>query len=375
MLDQRELPYREVVLRLQNYRWTTEAIREMVVRGAGTIGVAAGYAMAQAALAAPKLGFWQEVDAAARHVNAARPTAKNLSYAVERVLRAVRSASEVEEARRLAVSEAEALHADDIRMAEKIARAGARLVPKAKAALTHCNAGWLAYAGWGTALAPLYMAHARGERVFVYATETRPRGQGARLTTWELAQAGVPHALIADTAAGATIAAGQIGLVIVGADRIAANGDTANKIGTYTLAVLARRHRVPFYVAAPSPTFDAACPSGRGIPIEERDEREVLEVAGATPEGQWASVRVAAPGVRARNPAFDVTPAALIAGFVTECGIVRPNRRAIARYLAQAARERDHRRSQPSSTTRPTTERTAVEANPEAALLPAPPQR
>ena len=375
MLDQRELPYRETVLRLQKYRGTTEAIREMVVRGAGTIGVAGGYAMAQAALAAPSHGFWQEVDEAARHVSAARPTAKNLSYAVEQVLRAVRSASEVEEARRLAVSEAEHLHTDDIRMTERIAEHGAPLVPRGKAAMTHCNAGWLAYAGWGTALAPLYMAHARGERVFVYATETRPRGQGARLTTWELTQAGVPHALIADTAAGATMAAGEIGLVLVGADRIAANGDTANKIGTYTLAVLARRHRVPFYVAAPSPTFDAACPSGAKIPIEERDEKEVLEVGGLSPEGQWASVRVATPGVQARNPAFDVTPAELITGFITECGIVRPNRRAIARYLARAARERDRRRSLPSSTRHPTTERTAAETSPEAALQPDPLKR
>ena len=325
MIDQRELPHREVTLRLASYPETIHAIRDMAVRGAGTIGVAAGFAMAQAVLAAPAAGFREWVERAAREINGARPTAKNLSYAVERVLAAVRRAPGEAQARRLAAAEAEAIHDDDVRMTEEIARAGAEILPKGKAVMTHCNAGWLAYSGWGTALAPMYFAHARGEAVFVYANETRPRGQGAKLTTWELSKAGVPHALLADTAAGSMMAKGEIGTVIVGADRIAANGDTANKIGTYTLAVLAREHQIPFYVAAPSPTFDVECPSGAEIPIEERDEREVLESAGA------------APGVRARNPAFDVTPARLITGFITERGIVRPEREAINRFLAQAS--------------------------------------
>ena len=348
MLDQRMLPHREEVLRLAAYPGTIHAIREMAVRGAGTIGVAAGFAMAQAVLAAPAAGFQEAVERAAREVNAARPTAKNLSYAVERVLAAVRRASSEEQegsgrpstweaARRLAVVEAQAIHDDDVRMTEEIARAGAAVLPKGRAVMTHCNAGWLAYSGWGTALAPMYLAHARGEGVFVYANETRPRGQGAKLTTWELAKAGVPHALLADTAAGSVMAKGEVGLVIVGADRIAANGDTANKIGTYTLAVLAKEHKIPFYVAAPSPTFDAECPSGEQIPIEERDEREVLEAHGAAGDGSWASVRVATPGVRARNPAFDVTPARLITGFITEKGIVRPDREAIEKFLEIAS--------------------------------------
>ena len=339
MIDQRSLPHREEVLRLSAYPDTIRAIRDMAVRGAGTIGVAAGFAMAQAALAAPPgRGFREWIERAAREINAARPTAKNLSYAVERVLAAVRRAPDEVEARRLAGAEAEAIHDDDVRMTEEIARSGAEILPKGRAVMTHCNAGWLAYSGWGTALAPMYFAHARGEAVFVYANETRPRGQGAKLTTWELSKAGVPHALLADTAAGSMMAQGEIGAVIVGADRIAANGDTANKIGTYTLAVLAKEHKIPFYVAAPSPTFDAECPSGAEIPIEERDEREVLEAHGATGEGEWASVRVATPGVRARNPAFDVTPARFITGFITERGIVQPNREAIARFLAPAVR-------------------------------------
>lgn len=334
MMDQRALPHREVVLRLETYPETIHAIRDMAVRGAGTIGVAAGFAMAQAAQEAPSAGFRECLQRAAREINAARPTAKNLSYAVERVLAAILQAPGSAEARRLAVAEAEAVHEDDVRMTWEIARAGAEVLPKEKAVMTHCNAGWLAYSGWGTALAPMYLAHARGEPVFVYANETRPRGQGAKLTTWELAKAGVPHALLADTAAGSVMAKGEVGLVIVGADRIAANGDTANKIGTYTLAVLAKEHRIPFYVAAPSPTFDAGCPSGEQIPIEERDEREVLEVAGASPAGEWTSVRVATAGVRARNPAFDVTPARLITGFITERGIIPPDREAIAQFLA-----------------------------------------
>ncbi len=333
LIDQRLLPHQNQVLRLDAYRESTEAIRQMAVRGAGTIGVTAGFAMAQAALSAPADRFWEEVKQAAAHIRAARPTAKNLFYAVERVLAAMKGASDIETARQRAMSEAQAVEQDDTRMTEAIARAGVSLVPSEKAVLTHCNAGWLAYAGWGTALAPIYMAHAQGRPLFVYATETRPRSQGAKLTTWELAQAGIPHALLADTAAGYMMRRGEIGTVMVGADRIASNGDTANKIGTYTLAVLAKTHRIPFYVAAPSPTFDAQCPSGASIPIEERDEREVLEVTGKGVGGETTSVRVATLGVHAKNPAFDVTPAELITGFITECGIIAPMPKAIAQFL------------------------------------------
>ena len=333
LIDQRLLPHTRSILRASNTPEIVAVIREMAVRGAGTIGVTAGFAVAQAALQASNAGFWEQVSRAAEQVNSARPTAKNLSHAVARVFSSMRAEADVEQARRRAVTEAQAFYDENVRMTEEIGRAAVDLIPEAKAVMTHCNAGWLACTGWGTATAPIYMAHQRGKKVFVIATETRPRGQGARLTSWELTQAGVPHALIADTAAGYTMKKGEIGLVIVGADRIAANGDTANKIGTYTLAVLAKAHRIPFYVAAPSPTFDPECPSGDQIPIEERDEAEVLEVAGASATGEWTSVRVATPGTRARNPAFDVTPAALITGFITEGGIVQPTREAIANFL------------------------------------------
>jgi len=337
MIDQRLLPHAKTILRASTYQETTTAIRDMTIRGAGTIGAAAGFAMAQVALGASESGFWEEVERGAAHVSAARPTAKNLFYAVERVLASMRQKPDVAGARRRAVAEAQAIYDDDAAMTGAMGEAAVSLIPAAKAVLTHCNAGWLAYPGIGSALAPIYRAHQQGRPVFVYATETRPRSQGAKLTTWELAQAGVPHALIPDTAAGAIMATGEIGLVIVGADRIAANGDTANKIGTYTLAVLAKEHRIPFYIAAPSPTFDADCPSGAEIPIEERDEREVLDVTGyLAADSRQVTVRVATPGVRARNPAFDVTPVRLITGFVTECGIVAPTPEAIARFFAEA---------------------------------------
>ena len=334
MIDQRLLPHRVETLRLDSYPETIRAIREMAVRGAGTIGVAGGFAMAQAALAAPEGGFWEAVERAAEEISAARPTAKNLSHAVQRVFSAMRREKSETEARRRAVSEARRFYDENVEMSERIGQAGLPLIPKGKAVLTHCNAGWLACTGLGTALAPIFTAHSQGKPVFVIATETRPRGQGAKLTVWELTQAGVPHALIADTAAGHFMSRGEIGMVIVGADRIAANGDTANKIGTYTLAVLAKEHKIPFYVAAPSPTFDADCPSGAQIPIEERHEDEVLRAEGSLRNGEQASVRVATPGVKARNPAFDVTPAGLITGFLTEAGLIQPNAAAIARFLS-----------------------------------------
>ena len=333
MIDQRLLPHRVETLRLDSYSETIRAIQEMAVRGAGTIGVAGGFAMAQAALAAPEAGFWKESERAAEEISAARPTAKNLSHAVDRVFSAMRKEKETAAARQRAVSEAQAFYDENVEMSEKIGQARLPLLPQGKAVLTHCNAGWLACTGLGTALAPIFTAHSQGQPVFVIATETRPRGQGAKLTVWELSQAGVPHALIADTAAGHFMSRGEIGMVIVGADRIAANGDTANKIGTYTLAVLAKEHKIPFYVAAPSPTFDANCPSGAQIPIEERHEDELLRAEGSLHSGEQASVRVATPGVKARNPAFDVTPAALITAFITESGLVQPNREAIARFL------------------------------------------
>jgi S-methyl-5-thioribose-1-phosphate isomerase len=204
-------------------------------------------------------------------------------------------------------------------------RSGARV-------LTHCNAGWLALVDWGSATAPIYLAHRQGRKVFVWVDETRPRNQGAGLTSWELLQEGVPHTVIADNAGGFFMRRGDVDLCIVGADRIAANGDVANKIGTYQKAVLAQENGIPFYVAAPTSTIDLRCRTGDAIPIEERDEDEVHYVGGRTPQGRLARVRITPPGAAAANPAFDVTPARYITGIVTEKGIFKP--REIRRCLS-----------------------------------------
>ena len=303
----------------------------MVVRGAGAIGAAAGYGAAQAALEAPAQAprFAQYIDEAAALLKATRPTAQNLFYAVDRVTRQTLAAlPDVQAARQAAVAEAEAIAAEDADAGRRIGEWGARLIPDGARVLTHCNAGWLAFTDWGTALSPVYRAKRDGKRVFVWVDETRPRLQGARLTAWELAGEGIDFRVIPDNAAGWYMRRGEVDLVIVGADRIAANGDTANKVGTYGRAVLARENGIPFYVAAPVSTIDFACPDGEAIPIEERGEEEVLEASGpdiSDPGGPIRTIRIASPGARARNPAFDVTPARLITGLITEKGIAQPS--------------------------------------------------
>jgi methylthioribose-1-phosphate isomerase len=333
LIDQRRLPFRFEIRTLVTYRDTAEAIRDMTVRGAGAIGVAAGYAMAQAALAAPAAGFDASLAEAARALRATRPTAQNLFYAIERVSAAVREVDGMDAKRARAVEVAQAIADEDARAGERIGILGQELLGASASVLTHCNAGWLAFADWGTALAPLYCAHRQGKRVRVYVTETRPRAQGAKLTTWELAQEGVPHTVIADTAAGSVMRRGLVDLVLVGADRVAANGDVANKIGTYQLAVLARAHRLPFYVAAPTSTIDLTCPDAAAIPIEERDEDEVLWSTGQTTEGREERVRIAPEGTRARNWAFDVTPAEYVTGLLTERGLIRAQPQALAELV------------------------------------------
>lgn len=288
LLDQRRLPHEVVEVRCTSAAELAEAIRTMVVRGAPAIGVAAAYGMALAALRG------DDLTEAERVLAASRPTAVNLPWA----LAAMRDDPTPARAR--------ALHAEEVDRCRRMAAHAAELFRPGSSALTHCNAGGLATAGYGSAVGALRAAAERGllERVFV--DETRPLLQGARLTAWELEQAGIPHAVIADSAAGALMARGEVDLVVTGADRIAANGDTANKIGTYSLAVLAAHHEIPLYVVAPSSTVDPATADGSGIPIEERDAAEVSD------------------RFPARNPAFDVTPSALIAAIVTERGIHRP---------------------------------------------------
>jgi methylthioribose-1-phosphate isomerase len=297
-----------------------EAIRTLAVRGAPAIGVAAAFGVALAGLASAARDtetLIRDLETAAEGLGTTRPTAVNLFWALERMRRYARSrrAEPLAVLRAGLVSEAEAILDEDVAANRRLGAFGAELVPAGARILTHCNAGGLATAGYGTALGVVRGAVEAGRRPFVWVDETRPVLQGARLTAWELAREGIPHAVIADVAAASTMARGEVDLVVVGADRIARNGDTANKIGTYGVAVLARHHGIPFYVAAPFSTIDPAIPDGSAIPIEERDPREVQELAGR---------RIVPAASPARNPAFDVTPASLVTAIVTERGIFRP---------------------------------------------------
>ena len=327
MIDQLSLPFHFRLHDAGDHRATALAIKDMIVRGAGAIGAAGGYGMAQAALEAPDKDFGTYMHEAAALLAATRPTARNLFYAIDRVhakIREMLGAGAVDRARVAARVEAEAIAAEDTQACRSIAQHGAPLIANGTRVLTHCNAGWLGFSDWGTALAPLYWAKREGKRFFVWVDETRPRLQGARLTAWELEQEGLAYRVIPDNAAGFYMRKKEVDLVIVGADRIAANGDAANKIGTYEKALLAKANGIPFYVAAPTSTCDMACPDGDAIPIEERAEDEVLTASGPDENGEIRTVRLSAPGAHARNPAFDVTPAELVTGIITEKGIVKP---------------------------------------------------
>jgi methylthioribose-1-phosphate isomerase len=320
LLDQRRLPTEEVSLECRTWQEVAEGIRSLAVRGAPAIGVTAAYGVALAALASPATRFedlMADLDVAIRGLAATRPTAVNLFWALDRMRRhaEARRALPPRELRQSLIAEAEAVLEEDIAGNRRLGAHGAALVPQGARILTHCNAGGLATAGYGTALGVVRAAVEAGKRPFVWVDETRPVLQGARLTAWELAKEGIPHTVIADVAAASMMARGEVDLIVVGADRIAVNGDTANKIGTYGLAVLAQAHGLPFYVAAPFSTIDPAIPDGTAIPIEERDAREVQELAGR---------RIVPAASPARNPAFDVTPARLITAVVTERGVFRP---------------------------------------------------
>ena len=334
-INQTLIPHAFEIVTLPTHRDTAEAIKTMVVRGAGAIGAAAGYGMAQVFLEAPGEGPARSAYLAAGYetLRNTRPTAQDLFYALDRVGAAGERASGPQGAGAAAVAEAEAIADEYVEAGRLIGRYGAELIKDNACVLTHCNAGWLAFVDWGSALAPVYFAHRAGRKVRVLADETRPRCQGARLTAWELQAEGVPVEIIADNAAGLLMRSGEVDLVITGADRIAANGEVANKIGTYEKALCAQANGVPFYVAAPLSTFDLHCPDGDHIPIERRDEEEVLYAYGRADDGRFARVRLAPEGVTARNPAFDITPAELIAGLITEKGIIRPNREDIAKIV------------------------------------------
>jgi len=322
MVDQRKLPGQEVYVRCRTAQEVARAIRTMVIRGAPAIGVAAAMGIALGAGRSTAKGTRQlavEFQRTCDMMAATRPTAVNLFWAIERMKRTfadgVQAGESAEELAARLQREARAIHDEDVASCRAMGGFGAEVVPDGGRVLTHCNAGALATAGYGSALGVIRAAIEQGKRVAVFADETRPFLQGARLTAWELVRDGIDTTVITESMAGPLMRAGEVDVVVVGADRIAANGDTANKIGTYTVAVLAREHDIPFYVAAPLSTIDLSTPDGDHIPIEERDGREITHLG---------SSRLTPEGANIRNPAFDVTPHRYIAGIITEKGIFRP---------------------------------------------------
>ena len=321
MVDQRKLPAAEIYVRARTAQEMARAIKTMVIRGAPAIGVAAAYGIAlgmRKTQASGTTKFAAEFQKVCELMRATRPTAVNLFWAIERMKKrfaaSAQAGESVEEIKARLLAEAQQIHDEDVASCRAMGAHGAALVGDGARILTHCNAGALATAGYGTALGVIRAAAEQGKNVSVYADETRPFLQGARLTAWELTRDAIPTTVITDNMAGWLMQQGEIDLVVVGADRIAANGDVANKIGTYTVAVLAHEHGLPFYVAAPASTIDLATPDGRHIPIEERDGREVTHVGPS---------RVVAEGAAVRNPAFDVTPNRLVSAIVTERGVFR----------------------------------------------------
>jgi methylthioribose-1-phosphate isomerase len=345
LIEQRLLPHKFKIVAAQDFQQTARAIEDMVVRGAGAIGATAAYGLAQGArdFRGRSLGaFQRHVETVLHTLKAARPTAVDPVNAMNQVRKAMQAGETVEEQQALALATAEEFANEDVRHCKDIGKHGAKLIRNGMNVLTHCNAGWLAFVDIGSATAPLYAAQAQGKRFHVFCDETRPRCQGATLTAWELAQQRISHQVIADNAAGHLMQRGKVDLVIVGSDRtLGRTGEVANKIGTYTKAVLAHRHKIPFYVAIPLSTIDWNLRSGCDIPIEARHESEVLGAWGAIASlrspatrsqsspsrhssSRAAYVRVANPTSGALNPGFDVTPAELITGIITPLGILRP---------------------------------------------------
>jgi S-methyl-5-thioribose-1-phosphate isomerase len=338
LVEQRLLPHEFKIVATKNFRETAAAIRDMIVRGAPAIAATAAYGLAQGALVfrgRDLLKFRRHLETVYQTLKAARPTAVDPVNAMNRVRAGMRAGRTVEEQQFLALAAAEEFANEDVRHCEAIGRHGVKLIRNGMKILTHCNAGWLACVDIGTATAPLYAAQAQGKKFHVYCDETRPRCQGATLTAWELAQQKISHQVIADNAAGHLMQRGEIDLVIVGSDRtLGRTGEVTNKIGTYTKAVLAKRHGIPFYVAIPLSTIDWNLKRGFDIPIEERHESEVLGAWGVVERlkaegkrlkgGKRIYVRVANPTSGARNPGFDVTPPELITGIITPAGIFKP---------------------------------------------------
>ena len=317
ILDQTKLPQEETYLEFSRYQDIASAVVELKIRGAPAIGVAGGYAIALGGLKIEiktRKAFLKRLRQVSQAIAATRPTARNLFWAIDRMLAVAEAGEDVVRIKQALVDEAIKIHREQAEADQKLSRLGAELIPDNSTILTHCNAGPLATAGYGTALGVIMYASEQGKRITVFATETRPLLQGARLTTWELKRANIPITLITDSMAGYVMNQWGIDCVIVGADRIAANGDTANKIGTYTLAVLAKENVIPFYVAAPTSTIDTSLASGDEIPIEQRSPEEVTHIRG---------VAIAPEGINVSNPAFDVTPHHYITAIITEKGIIK----------------------------------------------------
>jgi len=328
LIDQKLLPHRFRFVRARTYSKTAAAIVDMTVRGAGAIGATAAYGLAQGARAfrgGSLESFESHVGKVQATLAAARPTAIDPINAMSLIRTAMAAGRTIAQRQKLAVQAAEQFADEDVAHCQAIGHHGQHLISEGARVLTHCNAGWLAFVDVGSATAPLYAAQAAGRRFHVYCDETRPRAQGAALTAWELAQQGVPHQVIADNAAGHLMQRGEIDLVITGADRVLGRtGEVANKIGTYTKAVLAARHGIPFYTAIPLSTLDWTLRRGTDVPIEERAASEVLGAQGADERGRLLRVQTANPSSDARNPAFDVTPPSLITALITPAGLFKP---------------------------------------------------
>lgn len=320
IIDQTYLPKRKVYSDIRDMGRMWEAIKKLRVRGAPAIGIAAGYGFYMGIRELPESSFnsfWVEVERVADYLRGARPTAVNLDWVLNRIMTTMQAHKDepIAEIKEVALKTAKTIHAEDKRICKKIGENGVELVKKGSKILTHCNTGSLATGQYGTALSVIFHAHEDGKNINVWVNETRPLMQGARLTAWELKQAEIPFTLIIDSAAGSLMKAGKIDMVIVGGERIASNGDTANKIGTYPLAVLAKENEIPFYVAVPLSTIDMKLEHGDKIPLEERDEEEIIS---------FNDSQIAPKKTSAYNPSFDVTPHSYITGFVTEKGIIEP---------------------------------------------------
>jgi len=327
MIDQNKLPFEFKIFKSKNLQTTCMAIKTMITRGAGSIGAAAAYAMLQAIYENKSQDLYSSLEKAKTLIDQTRPTAVNLFYATQRVLDATKISKE------FAISEAHAIADECAEHGRLIGEFGNTLIEDGFSIETHCNAGWLALVDYGSALAPIYVAHNSGKNIFVYVDETRPRNQGARLTAWELKQENIPHAIIPDNAGAHYMSKGKIDLFIAGADRIAANGDTANKIGTLEKAIAAKYYGIPFYIAAPISTIDLKTKTGKSIPIEERSADEVIYCSGKLKSGKIEEMQITNPGSGALNPAFDTTPAELITGIITEKGIIKPNEEEITKLF------------------------------------------